>query len=151
MNINNFEKLIEPKIIARGFDYYEQEHIRSFEQMEEGEFSAIIIGTDTYSIFVKLDTDKGIVDHSCTCPYDWGEYCKHKVAVLYRIKDGKGHLQEPETDNNFSILKDEIENCDSRKFKDLILYMAKRDRKFRSELFWEFGHEDDYPMEEEYF
>jgi uncharacterized Zn finger protein len=36
---------------------------------------------DPYQVRVRLDAG-GIVDADCTCPYDWGGYCKHIVAVL---------------------------------------------------------------------
>jgi uncharacterized Zn finger protein len=36
---------------------------------------------EPYQVTVKLDAG-GIVEAYCTCPYDWGGYCKHIVAVL---------------------------------------------------------------------
>jgi uncharacterized Zn finger protein len=36
---------------------------------------------EPYQVRVRLDAG-GIVDADCTCPYDWGDYCKHIVAVL---------------------------------------------------------------------
>ena len=36
---------------------------------------------EPYQVRVRLDAG-GIVDADCTCPYDWGGYCKHIVAVL---------------------------------------------------------------------
>jgi len=29
--------------------------------------------------------DKGDIEASCTCPYDWGGYCKHIVATLLAL------------------------------------------------------------------
>ena len=36
---------------------------------------------EPYQVRVRLDAG-GIVEADCTCPYDWGGYCKHIVAVL---------------------------------------------------------------------
>jgi uncharacterized Zn finger protein len=36
---------------------------------------------EPYQVTVKLDAG-GILEATCTCPYDWGGYCKHIVAVL---------------------------------------------------------------------
>ena len=38
-------------------------------------------GYEPYQVTVKLDAG-GIVEAECTCPYDWGGYCKHIVATL---------------------------------------------------------------------
>ena len=35
-----------------------------------------------YEIIVTLLDDGRIGERACTCPYDWGGYCKHIVAVL---------------------------------------------------------------------
>lgn len=144
ININNFEQHIESKIIDRGFDYYEQDYIQSFEQLEKGEFSAGVSGSDNYSVFIKLNDKYKIVEHNCDCPYDWGDYCKHEVAVLYMIRDSEQHLRPPNGNGNFASLKKEIDSCDDKSFKELILNMAKKDRKLRSELLWEFGYEDEW-------
>src|ERR1051326_2134904 len=36
---------------------------------------------DPYRISVTLDAE-GVLETSCTCPYDWGGLCKHIVALL---------------------------------------------------------------------
>jgi len=38
-------------------------------------------------VTVHLDDDREVEDISCTCPYDWGEHCKHEVASLYALRD----------------------------------------------------------------
>ena len=38
-----------------------------------------------YEVVVTLHPDGGISNASCTCPYDWGGYCKHIVAVLLAV------------------------------------------------------------------
>jgi len=38
-------------------------------------------GYEPYQVTVKLGAG-GIVEAECTCPYDWGGYCKHIVATL---------------------------------------------------------------------
>jgi uncharacterized Zn finger protein len=39
---------------------------------------------EPYQIQIRLDVG-GVVDADCTCPYDWGGYCKHIVAVLLTL------------------------------------------------------------------
>ena len=41
---------------------------------------------DPYQVSIRLHGD-GVTDAHCTCPYDWGGYCKHIVAVLLKFAD----------------------------------------------------------------
>jgi uncharacterized Zn finger protein len=46
-----------------------------------------------YQVRVRLDAG-GIVDADCTCPYDWGGYCKHIVAVLLTFVEQPNRITE---------------------------------------------------------
>lgn len=81
MTLNNFETEAKAKIVERGLDYYKSGDIRKLEKVGASEFSAIVFGSDKYSVYIKLN-GKMIVEHECDCPYDYGEVCKHKVAVF---------------------------------------------------------------------
>jgi uncharacterized Zn finger protein len=75
-----FENSIEKKILDRGLDYYKQECIEDVDVLGNGEFSAIVEGSDSYEVFVKIENEK-VTEYTCTCPYDYGDVCKHIVAV----------------------------------------------------------------------
>ena len=51
-----------------------------------------------YEIAVSLLDDGSIDDATCTCPYDWGGYCKHIVAVLLTVLQGDEITVKPELD-----------------------------------------------------
>ena len=51
-----------------------------------------------YEITVSLLDDGSIDDATCTCPYDWGGYCKHIVAVLLTVLQGDKITVKPELD-----------------------------------------------------
>jgi uncharacterized Zn finger protein len=36
---------------------------------------------EPYEVTVEL-SEHGVIEAYCTCPYDWGGYCKHVVAAL---------------------------------------------------------------------
>ena len=59
MNLNNFEKKVETKIVDRGFSYYENDYVTEVEQVEKGEFCATVMGTEEYSVLIKLDKKTG--------------------------------------------------------------------------------------------
>ena len=51
-----------------------------------------------YEIAVSLLDDGSIADATCTCPYDWGGYCKHIVAVLLTALQGDKITVKPDLD-----------------------------------------------------
>ena len=51
-----------------------------------------------YEIAITLLDDGGIGGATCTCPYDWGGYCKHIVAVLLTVLHGDEITFKPELD-----------------------------------------------------
>jgi uncharacterized Zn finger protein len=137
MQFPHFEKSVETKILNRGFDYYEQDLVEDIEALGSGEFSAIVQGSDEYEVWVKIDTNE-VVEHSCTCPYDWGDVCKHVVAVLYYIRDAEMHTEEyiNTTEDQLNVILAELSEAEMRTF---ILHYAKRYRDFREMLFENFG------------
>jgi len=142
MNISNFEQHIETKIIDRGFDYYEQDQVEGLEQVDAGEFSATVLGSEYYSVYIQLDNKFDIVRQTCSCPYDWGDYCKHAVAVLYYIKDSEMHLQPINKSSKFSVLRRDLSKMSKKELNAMLLDMAKRNRDFADELLLYLGHDD---------
>lgn len=94
MNLKNFENYIEKKILARGYDYYENNYVTSVEETEENVFEAEVEGTELYTVEVELDDQANIIDTQCDCPYDMGDYCKHQVAAFLAVRDMKNNLSK---------------------------------------------------------
>lgn len=146
LKLKDFEKNIEPKIVERGLQYYKGGYVARLEKVGENEFSALVSGSENYDIFVKLD-DKTIIEHECDCPYDWGNVCKHEVAVFYAIRNG-----------NFSDTSEKVksllENLHNDALRRFISNLLKKDRNFRQEFLREFDEdfeEDDEDFEEDYY
>ena len=139
MNLKNFESEIENKIVGRGLSYYKGGDVKKLEKASENEFSAVVFGTEKYSVYVKLNGET-IVEHECDCPYDFGDVCKHKVAVFYAIRDG-----------NFSDtggkLKSLLKNLHESALREFISNLLKKDRSFRREFLREF--DEDYEEDED--
>ena len=98
MNLHNFEVCIDKKILARGYEYYENDCVRSVEETEKNVYVAEVEGGELYTVEVELDAQADIVDSQCDCPYDWGEYCKHQAAVFFALRDLKNNTSENNTD-----------------------------------------------------
>jgi uncharacterized Zn finger protein len=88
MNLNNFHKHVSQKIYERGEDYYENNMVDNVEHDYPDTWTAEVEGSDLYTVEIKMNSDE-IVSWDCDCPYDYGDICKHVVAVLLYIKDNK--------------------------------------------------------------
>ena len=89
MNLDNFEHYLDAAILERGKDYFEKGQVTSLVEEETGDWFAIVEGTDVYEVEIQL-SEKGEMEESfCDCPYDWGPYCKHQVAVFYKLRSVK--------------------------------------------------------------
>lgn len=136
MTINSFENYVEDKIVERGRVYADYIDKDDVEQIDKGEFSASIMGTDEYHVYVKLNNNHTIEKHSCTCPYDWGNVCKHEVAVFLYIRREKLHLQKGLAVNQLKLVLEEVKDRELRAF---IYEKLKKDRDFREDFMFEFG------------
>ena len=78
---------------------------------------------------VRVDFDKGgIIGVSCTCPYDWGGWCKHIVAALLVC------LHEPETIERRPELEELLAELNREQLQGLLLHLAERDPDLVDEI-----------------
>jgi len=148
MNLKSFESDVEGKIVERGLNYYRSGDVKKLEKVGENEFSAVVFGSEKYSVYVKLK-DKIIVEHECDCPYDWGDVCKHKIAVFYAIRNGNFS----DTSNKLNSLLANLHESALRKFVSNLL---KKDSRFRREFLREFDEDfeeddEDDEFDEDYY
>jgi uncharacterized Zn finger protein len=148
MNLQTFEQFVEAKIIERGFDYFRNGDVRRVEKVSENEYSAVVFGSEIYTVYVKLNGNE-IVEYECDCPYDWGDTCKHAVAVFYKLR------AQDFTDSagKFNAILDNLHTDALRRF---VTNLLKKDRKFRNEFLREFDEnfeDDDFEDEfdEDYY
>jgi len=138
LNLKNFEKLVESKIVDRGFEYYEYDQVANIEHVDEFEFCAVVLGSMEYAVYIRLNDDLDVLEHSCDCPYDWGDVCKHKVAVFYYIKDAELY-DEPINKDAFKDIKKRLKRYDKGELVNLCMRIVKRNEKFHQILRDELG------------
>jgi len=148
MNLKNFESEVEKKIVERGLDYYQSGDIRKLEKVGANEFSAVVLGTEKYSVYVKTN-GAAIAEHKCDCPYDYGGVCKHKVAVFYAIRNGNF----TDTSDKLNSLLANLHESALRKFVSNLLV---KDSQFRREFLREFDEDfeeddEDDEFDEDYY
>lgn len=85
MTLPEFEKFVPCVILMRGKDYYNDNAVRTLEEISTGEWEATVEGTEEYSVEISLEGNE-VESWFCDCPYD-GDICKHVVAVLYTIRN----------------------------------------------------------------
>lgn len=82
-----------------GREYYRNRRIKSVQfKQEKLAFSATVLGTRLYDVFLQFDPSGRLDATSCSCPAqeDGWSLCKHLVAVLLLIqeKDSQGFFRE---------------------------------------------------------
>lgn len=100
MTLDNYKPFVSKKILARGIEYYESGAIIEFSEISSNHYVAIVesfYNDVTYRVEVDVFNNE-IRNSFCTCPYGWGNTCKHEVAVYMEIENCK--LLDVEKVNN---------------------------------------------------
>lgn len=114
-------QLSSDQSFERGHKYYRQGAV--FEPVRQGnELRAYCEGSsyEPYRVSVTL-SEKGIEATHCTCPYDWGGLCKHRVALLL------SWMHEPEAFDKIPPLDELLANRSKEELVGLIKEMLKRE------------------------
>lgn len=150
MHINDFEDEIEKKILDRGKEYFAIGAIDELWQESNGDYCAVVDGTEPYEVMVSLNNKGMIVEHFCDCPYEWGAFCKHEVAVLFAIQEYRANRKKLPNKRRKAPrgLKDFL---GKHKKQDLIglICMLSREYNLREEIEHYFEDEDDGWEEED--
>ena len=72
-----------------------------------------------YQVRVTM-VEGGIQDSSCTCPYDWGGYCKHIIAVML------AYIHDPETFTELKEVEDLVGNLNKEALIRLIATLVEK-------------------------
>jgi uncharacterized Zn finger protein len=106
------------EIFDRGRDYYDGGMVQQL-LLRGDTLTAEVEGSqyEPYQVSVHF-TGNEIVDANCTCPYDWGGWCKHIVAALLAAR------QEPETIEARPPVTSLIEGLDREQLATLLLALV---------------------------
>lgn len=147
LSLENFKKEITSHILQRGRDYYDDGCVTSLEETGDGHWLAEVEGTDLYIVEVELNGEGGI-DHTCSCPYDWGPTCKHVAAVLYAIEDtfqeyfdGKPTRPRKKRITRKEKVRTILENLPKQELVEILTEFAGNDRQIALTLLARFGSE----------
>lgn len=145
--INEFEQIIDKRILKRGLSYFKDGAISDFSEISTGEYEAIVSGTEEYTVQIEIRNNT-ILEHHCDCPFDMGPVCKHVVAVIFRLQQDELELNQsnitiPKKKKTKSVSRQVNELLDAISHKELIEFVqenSKRDKKFRNSFLASFSH-----------
>lgn len=140
MKLKTFENDVDDKILERGHSYFKNDCIEDIERVGKYEFSCTIVGTEEYDVYLRLNSKKEIIEHSCSCPYDWGNICKHEIAMMYYVREEKLYNQPMEESLIYKIETD-LKEMNKKELIELVLELGKRNKKMKEQILWELGYE----------
>ena len=122
ITLNNFEQVIDSRILERGFEYYKNDAILSIEQIEKGIWEAVVSGSEEYEIAIHFQNNI-IINSNCTCPYDLTNFCKHKIAIFNFLKYSD-QAKHPPSDKMKKV-RSILESFTPEELKDNLLEILK--------------------------
>jgi uncharacterized Zn finger protein len=110
-----------PQIIERGRAYYKQGRVSSLVWRGSILF-AEVEGSEGEAYLVRCTCqEQDLLTATCTCPYDWGGWCKHIVATCLAL------LLQPETIQQRPPLEHLLTDLTHEQLQTLLLTLAERD------------------------
>jgi len=108
-----------PQSFERGVDYYERGAVRSVIRRGQ-EILAEVEGSQYAPYRVRVTFDAGGVrEATCSCPYDWGGWCKHIVATLLI------YIHDPETIEERPSIEALLADLDRDQLRSLVLKLVE--------------------------
>jgi len=129
------------EVFDRARNYRDEERIERIDRFDET-VSATVQGSqpEPYAVeiqFVDGAVEPETVDATCTCPYDWGGYCKHIIAVLLELAEGDVELED-EREAVERVLSD----AHPEELREFLLDESERDADLRRRLLTRFEEQD---------
>jgi uncharacterized Zn finger protein len=110
-----------PESFRKGEDYYRGGAVLTATRRADA-LQAEVAGSEfaPYKVRVTFDGAE-ITSATCSCPYDWGGWCKHIVAVLLAC------VREPEVVQDLPSVEDTLSTLDRDQLQELLLRLVEQD------------------------
>jgi hypothetical protein len=116
ITIQKIRELCTAQSFSRGEEYHSEGLVRNLRK-KGNKVTATVRGTDDYR--VEANITRNTIDASCTCPYDWGGYCKHIVATLLGLVD-KISLNMEDGEADQSVIQAKISDLSREELLEFI-------------------------------
>jgi len=135
INIETIKKLSTARSFQRGMEYYNSGRVLKIDVLDN-KILAEVAGASIYKLVIKINSAEDITA-SCSCPYDFGGFCKHIVAVLISLTENYNDLnsifklqQIKEKEINKRI-EDILINAPQEKIREFLIEECRNDYLFR--------------------
>lgn len=142
MNLQNFENHIDQTILDRGHEYYLDGLVMAL-GLQNDEYCFQVVGTDEYKVGVTLNEGGDISSSYCDCPYAYGPFCKHEVAVYFELLDmledesGEGIVMEERQQSLTEVLN----GLSKDQLIGIIVELARKDKILKNRLLLTYSKE----------
>lgn len=117
-------ELTLPESFRRGQEYERHGAVTSLRRLGDV-LLAQVEGSLVTPYMVRIDFDElGVAAAECTCPYDWGGWCKHVVAALLT------YLHQPSTENDVPPFEEALRALSREQLQTVILRLIEHDPFF---------------------
>jgi len=145
LTLEDIRNLCTESSFERGIEYFRMGKVISLEQADD-KITAVVQGEYDYQVTIYKENNRIMAE--CSCPYDWGGYCKHIIATLIAsfINREKNIIKKSKTEdkseailNSLSLnelkefLKVEFNNNPALK-ENFIIYFSGKSSKERNLL-----------------
>jgi len=100
-----------------GLEYFQMGNVTDLKQVGN-RITDTVEGTKDYTVTIR--TGKKTIAATCTCPYDWGGYCKHIVATLIALSENYPEIKK-DTDKKEKKIKEILNNLSFDKLKVFLI------------------------------
>lgn len=120
----------------RGVRYLRQGRIEEL-NIKDQNVKAKVRGSQLYE--VRLDLDEPDFDAICTCPYDWGGYCKHIVATLLKLTEKDTEDFETSDEKRAERIEESLQQATDKELRNFLRREFKRNSKTERRFLLWFG------------
>jgi hypothetical protein len=148
MDFINFEDYIDNVILKRGKDYFTHGHVERITEVNHNHFVIEVSGSENYIVEIFIDDSGEIVDASCDCPYDWGDYCKHQVAAFYALNEQSVEIISKPSKKKASLknkidLEQIVSNLSKEELIQIVLNISKEHQEIEKKLLFKYAPTED--------
>ena len=116
LSMEDIKELCTETSFVRGLEYFQMGNVIDLEQFGN-KITATVEGTRDYAVTIR--TDKKAITATCSCPYDWGGYCKHIVATLIALSENYPEIKK-DKDKKEKIIMKILNNLSFDELKDFL-------------------------------
>jgi len=117
LTLEDIKNLCTETSFVRGLEYFQMGNVTNLEQFGN-KITATVEGTRNYTVTIR--TYKKTITATCTCPYDWGGYCKHIVATLIALSENYPKIKK-DKDKKEKKIKKILNNLSFDELKDFLI------------------------------